>query len=99
MGRQWSIGKIAGCAMPPCVRWCRAKEELQRKVEYYWEKGTGWRWKLLQNKLSFENMVKLASVVLQDEEDYADKVEWMLEGRGQFTVKDTYKLARGHVDG
>lgn len=75
------------------------EEEVQHKVAHYWESGTGWKWELLQGKLSFESMVKLAPVVLQDDARSVDKAEWSAGGGGRFTVKRAYKLARGQFAG
>lgn len=75
------------------------EEEIECKVVHYWEIGTGWKWELPQDKLSFENMVKLASVILQEDGSRVDRVEWSLGGRWLFTVKTSYKLVRGHSAG
>lgn len=68
-------------------------------MAHYWERGVGWRWKLLQDMLSFEHMVKLASLALQEDGSCADKAKWSLGNRGLFTVKDAYRLARGLSEG
>lgn len=95
----WKDSWLRGTPLCDLVQCQVGEEELERKVAQYREKGAGWRWELLQDKLSFKNMFKLASLVLQDDGSCADRVKWSLGGCSLFTVKDAYRLARGHSEG
>lgn len=50
-------------------------EHLQFKVAQYLDVESGWKWEMLNNKLTFANWEKLAPVALKQDEISVDKVE------------------------
>lgn len=89
-GLRWSVGngrtvsfwkEIWLCDTPLCdtALGHLGVEELECKVVHYWESEIGWKWELLQDKISFVSLVRFASVVLGEDDSRADRAEWAFE--------------------
>ena len=62
-------------------------------VNDYWDKERGWKWDLINEILPHHILNWMATVLIREEEDVVDEIDWEPSNTGRFTMKSTYAVA------
>lgn len=71
------------------------EEELDSRVEDYWQLGQGWKWSALSCYLQPTLLLQLASTTLENGDLVEEQVAWLSPNNTTFTVSFAYKLLTG----
>ena len=64
-----------------------------KNVEDLWILNQGWRWATLNGLLPQTTINKLATVMIREQEDEDDSIQWKPTSSGKFTVNSAYMIA------
>lgn len=59
--------------------------------------GQGWKWDSLQQRLPVTTMIHLAGMVISGSREDQDEMYWLMERKGDLSVKSAYRLAMDGV--
>ena len=68
-------------------------------VREMWDRNSGWKWEIFANFLPKEELGKIASHELVEDEEVADEIFWNGAPSGGFTLASALKIIRNDLEG